>query len=577
MFSELPTLQQLLRLGSGDSDEDSRKDSGSGSGGNHDDDSDDFANGRKDNINGVSAIYSVDRLLPVTGQLTGRMAALAALPPPLGWLVRNFSMRGEPAAVASSGRVSALADAMGLSLASAAPVSPQQVLAFASSNVTWRITFSGVDWEAAAARATGLGAVRTALAQLAGSNFDVAHVVASLDAPLSTDLAGNAMAAGPRVGARRLLQQVRDAAQGRATTTAAVAIPVTVTAQYLHLDPANASTLLSALEGQCGSAAATASSSHASQATASRRHIKGGARVSDVCEAVFVAAFARAAMPVDYAQLSVVAATPPAAEVALCVAVGLSPEQAGDAVLVRQTSEWLGGVGVSDALARFNLTVAPLGFLAHLIDAANAVSGEAGLSGLLSGLLAGMGGDGASSPPRPLAAPSHSGQGTPTSRPSAGVVAGVVVAAVSATIALAGVGVMFFTRRSTCAGAATTSGLDVQRKTRRVRRCQRLPCGHPPCIALPTVAIAVLLPPTSPPRPPPPLHSLAAMRTAHQSICQLALARRRKQVLAMDPAPCHCHRSSSLPRCGAAYWTARRMQARRIQARPRQRLCVGTA
>jgi hypothetical protein len=196
-----------------------------------------------------------------------------------------------------------------------------------------------------------------------------------------------------------------------------------------------------------------------------------GLEVPPICEAIFGTQFVKHSLPVSFTALSVTPAEKPQAAVSLSVAVGLTPAQTGDGLTVNSTANWLNSTALSDMLRELNLSAqsqpADYVSLLQLIDAHNlhnersaSLVNNSNLSGLLSSILA---------MPTSSPAPQSSQAAVRGVVVSKGMLAGIIVAAVTSMLALLGVGLLLLLRRPQLVQHAGSGELPTGDGTRRRR------------------------------------------------------------------------------------------------------------
>jgi hypothetical protein len=170
----------------------------------------------------------------------------------LGWLVRSYDIAGDPLLRIriNQDMERLVQSAVAESISSLAGIPSNQVLLFASANVTQVLSVKGVNWAAGAGEAA-VSAIEKALA-LVGGGFDAGYVdvavgPAAAAAAATPPRSGSSSNSSSAVG-RKLQQQ---AASPAATPPAAGSGAETVRVTYYGMAPNNASSLLTELESAC--------------------------------------------------------------------------------------------------------------------------------------------------------------------------------------------------------------------------------------------------------------------------------------------------------------------------------------
>ncbi|WIA30169.1 hypothetical protein OEZ86_000261 [Tetradesmus obliquus] len=403
-----------------------------------------------------------------------RLRQLAKLAEPISWVARTFVVDGDALLKLrlSPDLQLVIRDVISNSIAQSADVPASQVLTFAAANVSLSLGFKGVGFGSADSRATadthaGLAAVRDALSQLAGG-FDARHIAVSF-APLPAPGLATPAAAAAGSTSRRMLASEQQQQPSRDS-------PMLVYARFFNVDPANATSLLSALSKDCTPAAAVANSSLATAAG-----LVPGLEVPPICEAIFGTQFVKRSVPVSFRALSVTPVERPQATVSLSVAVGLTSAQTSDGLTLNSTANWLNSTVLGDMLRDLNLSTQtlPTDYMSvlqltdmHSERSASLVN-TSNLSGLLSSIL---------SLPTPSPEPQPNQAAARGVVVSKGMLAGIIVAAVTSVLALLGVALLLLLRRPQAVQSAGSGELPTgdgarRRRKRRVYHNKFIPAG----------------------------------------------------------------------------------------------------
>jgi hypothetical protein len=229
------------------------------------------------------------------------------------------------------------------------------------------------------------------------------------------------------------------------------------------VDPANATSLLSALSKDCTPAAARSNTTLAATAG-----LVPGLEVPPICEAIFGTQFVKHSVPVSFTALSITPIEKPQTTVSLSVAVGLTTAQAVDGITVNSTANWLNSTVLGDMLRDLNLSTQtlPTDYVSILqltdmhTDRSASLVNNSNLSGLLSSILA---------LPTPSPAPQPNQTAVRGVVVSKGMLAGIIVAAVTSMLALLGVGLLLLLRRPQAVQSAGSGELPTGDGTRRRR------------------------------------------------------------------------------------------------------------
>jgi hypothetical protein len=409
-----------------------------------------------------------------------RMHALAQSSEPLGWLIRTFAVYGE--ALTKMRMTTELQlvirDAISTSLAAVAQVPANQVLTFATSNVSLVLGFDGLVWpplpegvSATAHNYAGLAAVREALAQLSGG-FDRQHISVAFKQPAESEtppstralrtgsaaLPNDTPAALPDDTSAALPNDRPDvpARHGRSLQQTAANVAATYTEQsrlqglqqhvevcvtFHGMAPSNVTSLLETMSActeataghePAGQAAAAAAAAAASGSTV--QSLAVGQPMTSGCSAVFEKLLGAAQVQrAQDSSLRIAAVDQPTAGITLSVAVGLTSQQTLQDV-DEQTSHWLNSSALQDILENFNLSAESHEYLSLLVTPVGRQPLE-GLPGLLPLLL----------PPGPTAAAPEAQQPNPAI--TRGILAGIIVAGITSLLALLSVGLLLLRKR----------------------------------------------------------------------------------------------------------------------------------
>lgn len=326
-----------------------------------------------------------------------RLSRLQGLEP-LSWLARSYAVNG-PTLVKL--RVTQLlqlilGDAISDSAASSADLPPNQVVTFASSNLTLSLGFTGVDWSdgipadaAADLPHKGLTAVKRALEQLTDS-FDPDHMSVSFEAfpkprgpprapsPGAKQVAGAAVTAGAAPGvppaaanmARRLLltpQHLHSASRSaggsiRQRQLSAVGSTPELTVVYVRLhgmDPMNMTSLMERLSNCSAQTLQEAGPQDgpAQQHSGRMPGMTPGVPLKPSCTEAFRQQLQQAGVTVSPGPAFTIAPLEqPQATIGLSVAIGITREQQ-QASTDMKASAWLNSSAMQDIMGTFNLTV----------------------------------------------------------------------------------------------------------------------------------------------------------------------------------------------------------------------------
>jgi hypothetical protein len=164
----------------------------------------------------------------------------------LGWLVRSYDIAGDPLLRIriNQDMERLVQSAVAESISSLANIPSNQVLLFASANVTQVLSVRGVDWAAGAGQAA-TAAFEKALA-LVGGDFDADYVDVAVGAAAAAAAAPPNSSSSNSSAVGRKLQQAAAAA-----APPAAGAPQTVRVTYYGMAPNNASSLLTELESAC--------------------------------------------------------------------------------------------------------------------------------------------------------------------------------------------------------------------------------------------------------------------------------------------------------------------------------------
>lgn len=344
---------------------------------------------------------------------------------PLSWLARQFAVSGDTLVKL---RITQqlqliLQDAISDSAASSANLPPNQVVTFASTNLSLSLGFTGVDWddgvppgvgalEAGTAEAQaglphkGLVAVQQALNELT-RNYDLGHTLVSFEPFTSSSTVVAKAAAGPgqkakqgssaagagaRAGgadaggssgnmqpvtansARKLLlrprqQQQRGAASSGSSSSSrhlsAAGDSKVVYIRLYGMDPMNLTTVMDKL-GNCST------QQQAAAPTSGRmQELPAGMPLAPWCAEVFRKHFQQQGLPVlPGTAFKVAPEQKPQATIGLAVAIGLTRDQQVSAGTDAKAGAWLNGTSMQDIFGTFNLTVASsdADYIAYLRD-----------------------------------------------------------------------------------------------------------------------------------------------------------------------------------------------------------------
>ncbi|KAF6265275.1 hypothetical protein COO60DRAFT_1037842 [Scenedesmus sp. NREL 46B-D3] len=405
-----------------------------------------------------------------------RLRQLAMLSEPISWVARTFVVGGDALLKLrlSPDLQLVIRDVISNSVAQSTNVPASQVLTFAAANVSLSLGFKGVGFGSTDSRATadnhaGLAAVRDALSQLAGG-FDHRHIAVSFAPPSVPDQGTTAAGAGT---GRRMLAAGQGQQQQQQLSSGATKL---VNIRLFSVDPANTTSIVSALSKDCTPPAATSNSSLADPAG-----LVPGLQVPPICEAIFGMQFVKHSVPVSFTALSVTPTEKPQAIVSLSVAVGLTADQTADGLTVNSTANWLNSTALRDMLFGLNLSVQTLPtdyvsavqLTAAHNDRSSSMVKNSNLSGLLSNILA------LPTPPPAPQPPHDAARGVVVSK---GMLAGIIVAAVTSVLALLGVALLLLMRRSQSVqragrGELPTGEANRRRRKKRVYNNKFIPAG----------------------------------------------------------------------------------------------------
>jgi hypothetical protein len=188
-----------------------------------------------------------------------------------------------------------------------------------------------------------------------------------------------------------------------------------------------------------------------------------------MCEAIFGTQFVKHSVPVSFTALSVTPMEKPQATVSLSVAVALTAAQTSDGITANSTANWLNSTALQNMLHELNLSAQtlPSDYMSvlQLTDAlhserSSSLVNTSNLSGLLSSILA---------LPTPSPAPQPNQGPARGMVVSTGMLAGIIVAAVTSVLALLGVGLLLLLRRPQAvqrAGSGELPSGDANRRRR---------------------------------------------------------------------------------------------------------------
>jgi hypothetical protein len=165
-----------------------------------------------------------------------------------------------------------------------------------------------------------------------------------------------------------------------------------------------------------------------------------------MCEAIFGTQFVKHSVPVSFTALSITPTEKPQATVSLSVAVALTAAQTSDGLTANSTGSWLNSTALQNMLHELNLSAQtlPSDYMSVLQltdphnDRSSSLVNNSNLSGLLSSIL---------SLPTPSPAPQPNQGAARGVVVSKGMLAGIIVAAVTSVLALLGVGLLLLLRR----------------------------------------------------------------------------------------------------------------------------------
>lgn len=456
---------------------------------------------------------------------------------PLSWLARSYAVNG---ATLLKLRVTQLLqlilqDAISDSAASSADLPPNQVVTFASSNLTLSLGFTGVDWNdgipanaAADLPHKGLAAVKRALEQLTDS-FDPDHMSVSFEAfpkpraPPRAPSAGAKQVAGAAVTAnaapgvppaaanmaRRLLltpQHLHSTStptsrSSRQRQLSAVGSTPELTVVYVRLhgmDPMNMTSLMDKLSN-CSAQALQEAGPRDGPAQQQQQHsgrmlgMIPGVPLKPSCTEVFRQELQQAGVTVSPGPaFSIAPLEQPQATIGLSVAIGITHEQQQASTDIK-ASAWLNSSAMQDIMGTFNLTVtsSDQDYVSYLRDKDTGrfppLSGLNinSLLPLFQSVIAASRNmtqqDRARQQQQQEQQPQLVASGVSPALLNRGILAGIIVAVVASVGALVGVVVLLLRRRtersSQQGNAGATSGSDRRRRVsvsvRRVRGATR--------------------------------------------------------------------------------------------------------
>jgi hypothetical protein len=403
-----------------------------------------------------------------------------------------------------------LRDAISDSASQATALPASQVVSFASSNLSFSLAFTGVEWGDTSGGAVapggteqqqpvnrGLVAVTRALQQLVG-DFDAGHIsasfqafpaprrptrlpaaaVAPLPAAAGSGPQGGGMASSSSSGAmppvaasttRRLLQAPHTAVASSSSSSntrrrlAAAAGAAELTVVYVRFwgaDPTNVTSLEERL-AVCTPPARGAAAALPGAAAG----MVPGQRLSASCSAVLRRALQAEGVAVSRGpRFSVAPFDAPHASIALSVAVGLTQEQQVGQGLDKAAGAWLNSSALNDILSALNLTVDSGGegdYVSYLRDPGSGrlplLPGLGSIDQLMPTLFQQVAAAAADVQQQLAQSRQAQGKGGAPAATNKSVIAGICVAVAASVLALVGVVVLLLRRSKGDAAAAAAA------------------------------------------------------------------------------------------------------------------------